>query len=126
MLGIPTRKSFLEQKIAAFLPQYYMDIVVSGKLGVRLFVLSERLDKILAAEIADVIILYADSDLSNVNEDVMTIQQKYRTRSLYKSNFTSIVRTIQKTKARLALSGTQTNVPIYIMCLWKSTSESDR
>ena len=82
-----------------------MKIDVSGKLGVRLFVLRQRLDRILASEKADVIILYADSDLSNVNEDAMTVQEKYITRSFYRSNFTSVVESILKTKAHLAMSG---------------------
>ena len=105
VLGIPSRKTFLQQKIAALLPQYYMNIVVSGKLGVRLFVLNSRVHKILAEEDADVVILYADSDLSNVNEDVMSIQQKLITREFYKSNFTQVVQAVLGTRAKLALSG---------------------
>ena len=105
VVGIPSRKSGLISKIGALLPQYSMDIAVSGKLGVRMFVLRSRLDRILKAEVPDVVILYSDSDLSNQNEDPLSIQEKFVLREHYRANFTLIVEAILATNAKLALSG---------------------
>lgn len=105
VVGIPSRKSGLIPKIAALLPQYSMDIAVSGKLGVRMFVLRSRLERILKAEVPDVVILYSDSDLSNQNEDPLSIQEKFVLREHYRANFTLIVEAILATNAKLALSG---------------------
>lgn len=109
MLGLPSRKTALVAKIGQLLPQYYMTVAVSGKLGVRMFVLRSRIDKILKAEKPDVVILYSDSDLSNSNEDVLSLPQKYRVRTAYRANYTSIVESILATKAKLAISGDQGN-----------------
>lgn len=105
VLGLPSRKTSLVTKIGQLLPQYFMTVAVSGKLGVKMFVLRSRIDKILRADKPDVVILYSDSDLSNSNEDVLTQAQKYRVRSEYRANYTSIVETILATKAKLAISG---------------------
>ena len=74
-----------------------------------MFVLRSRIDKILKAEKPDVVILYSDSDLSNSNEDVLSLPQKYRVRTAYRANYTSIVESILATKAKLAISGDQGN-----------------
>jgi hypothetical protein len=105
VVGIPSRKSGLVSKIGALLPQYSMNIAVSGKLGVRMFVLRSRLDRILKEEVPDVVILYSDSDLSNQNEDPLSIQEKFVLREHYRANFTLIVEAILATNAKLALSG---------------------
>jgi hypothetical protein len=105
VVGIPSRKSGLISKIGALLPQYSMNIAVSGKLGVRMFVLRSRLDRILKTEVPDVVILYSDSDLSNQNEDPLSIQEKFVLREHYRANFTLIVEAILATNAKLALSG---------------------
>ena len=109
VVGIPARKSGLISKIGALLPQYSMDIAVSGKLGVKMFVLRSRLERILKAEVPDVVILYSDSDLSNQNEDALNIQEKYIVREHYRANFTLIVEAILATGAKLALSGTESS-----------------
>ena len=82
-----------------------MNIAVSGKLGVKMFVLRSRLERILKAEVPDVVILYSDSDLSNQNEDILSIQEKYMLREHYRANFTLIVESILATNVKLALSG---------------------
>lgn len=107
VVGIPARKSGLISKIGALLPQYSMNIAVSGKLGVRMFVLRSRLERILKAEVPDVVILYSDSDLSNQNEDPLSIQEKFVLREHYRANFTLIVEAILATNAKLALSGSR-------------------
>lgn len=70
-----------------------------------MFVLRSRLERILKAEVPDVVILYSDSDLSNQNEDILSIQEKYMLREHYRANFTLIVESILATKVKLALSG---------------------
>jgi hypothetical protein len=107
VLGLPSRKTALVSKIGLLLPQYFMTVAVSGKLGVKMFVLRARIDKILKKEKPDVVILYSDSDLSNQNEDILSLPQKYKVRTAYRANYTSIVESILTTKAKLAISGTQ-------------------
>lgn len=82
-----------------------MTIAVSGKLGVKMFNLRARIARILKAEKPDVVILYSDSDLSNSNEEILSVVQKYRVRSNYRGNYTSVVESILATNAKLAISG---------------------
>ena len=88
VLGIPSRKSGLVLKLGALLPQYFMNIAVSGKLGVKMFILLTRVDKILKKEKPDVVILYSDSDLSNQKEYTLSVQDKFDVRLHYRNNYT--------------------------------------
>jgi hypothetical protein len=105
VLGIPSRKSGLVLKLGALLPQYFMNIAVSGKLGVKMFILLTRVDKILKKEKPDVVILYSDSDLSNQKEYTLSVQDKFDVRLHYRNNYTLVVERILATGAKLAISG---------------------
>lgn len=105
VLGIPSRKSGLVLKLGALLPQYFMNIAVSGKLGVKMFILLTRVDNILKKEKPDVVILYSDSDLSNQKEYTLSVQDKFDVRLHYRNNYTLVVERILATGAKLAISG---------------------
>jgi hypothetical protein len=105
VLGIPSRKSGLVLKLGALLPQYFMNIAVSGKLGVKMFILLPRVDKILKKEMPDVVILYSDSDLSNQKEYTLSVQDKFDVRQHYRNNYTLVVERILATGVKLAISG---------------------
>lgn len=105
VLGLPSRKSGLVLKLGALLPQYYMNVAVSGKLGVKMYTLLSRVDKILRVEKPDVVILYSDSDLSNQKEYTLSVQEKFDVRQHYRNNYTLVVERILATNAKLAISG---------------------
>jgi hypothetical protein len=105
VLGIPSRKSGLVQKLGALLPQYFMNIAVSGKLGVKMFNLLPRVNNILKKEKPDVVILYSDSDLSNQKEYTLSVQDKFDVRQHYRNNYTLVVERILATGVKLAISG---------------------
>jgi hypothetical protein len=105
VLGIPSRKSGLVLKLGALLPQYYMNIAVSGKLGVKMFNLLPRVNNILKKEKPNVVILYSDSDLSNQKEYTLSVQDKFDVRQHYRNNYTLVVERILATGVKLAISG---------------------
>ena len=84
MFGISCRRYKLREKIAAFLPQYSLNLAVSGKSAVKATDLRERLPRILPITQPDVVFLWENSDVSNVNEHKLSSQQI----SFVRGNFT--------------------------------------
>lgn len=105
VLGIPSRKSGLVLKLGALIPQYFMNVAVSGKLGVKMYILLPRVANILKKEKPDVVILYTDSDLSNQKEYTLSVQEKFDVRQHYRNNYTLVVEKILATGVKLAISG---------------------
>lgn len=105
VLGIPSRKSGLVLKLGALIPQYFMNVAVSGKLGVKMYILLPRVASILKKEKPDVVILYTDSDLSNQKEYTLSVQEKFDVRQHYRNNYTLVVEKILATGVKLAISG---------------------
>ena len=84
MFGISCRRYKLREKIAAFLPQYSLNLAISGKSAVKATDLRERLPRILPITQPDVVFLWENSDVSNVNEHKLSPQQI----SFVRGNFT--------------------------------------
>ena len=84
MFGISCRRYKLREKIAAFLPQYSLNLAISGKSAVKATDLRERLPRILPITQPDVVFLWENSDVSNVNEHKLSSQQI----SFIRGNFT--------------------------------------
>ena len=86
MFGIACRRYELRQKVAAFLPQYSMNLAVSGKSAVKARDLRQRLPAILRITHPDVVFLWENSDISNVNENFMSSRDIASSRSNYTLN----------------------------------------
>jgi hypothetical protein len=86
MFGISCRRYQLREKIAAFLPQYSMVLAISGKSAVKAKDLRERLPRILPITTPDVVFLWENSDISNVNEHKLDAEQVAFVRSNYSRN----------------------------------------
>ena len=86
MFGISCRRYGLREKIAAFLPQYSMVFAISGKSAVKARDLRMRLPKILPITNPDVVFLWENSDISNVNEHKIPADEVAFVRSNYSRN----------------------------------------
>ena len=86
MFGIACRRYELRQKVAAFLPQYSMNLAVSGKSAVKARDLRQRLPAIMRITHPDVVFLWENSDISNVNENFMSARDIASSRANYTVN----------------------------------------
>ena len=92
-------------KIHGYLPQYRMNISVSGNAGVKMENLRQYLPGILAWARPDMTLLYVSSDVSNVVEELMTPLQKLRVRRRYQENLLNVTRGILRYRSKLAIVG---------------------
>jgi hypothetical protein len=102
--GIVERYHHLTVKIQAYLPEYPMDFTVVGDLGVKAKNLNERLLKYKYVN-PHMVLINLDSDCSNVNEDVLSIQQRTIVRDYYRGNLSAVVEFWLNTGALVALGG---------------------
>jgi hypothetical protein len=86
------------------LPGYRMNFTVVGDLGVKAHNLDERLHKYMDIK-PHVVLVNLDSDLSNVNEDVMSSEEKQQTRDFYRANMTAVCQAWLDHGALVALGG---------------------
>lgn len=103
--GKPVIFHDLVGKIRGYLPQYNMDISISGNSGVKMINLRHHIPGILSWSNPHVALLYVSSDVSNVNEETMTPLQKLQTRTDYRSYLVNVTRTILGRGSRLAIVG---------------------
>jgi hypothetical protein len=102
--GIVERHHHLTKKIQAYLPEYPMNFTVVGDLGVRALDLEDRLQRYKYLK-PHLVLINLDSDCSNVNEDVMSIQERTSVRDNYRGNLSTVVSFWLNTGALVALGG---------------------
>ena len=103
--GKPTYYYDLKGKLHDYLPQYHMNISVSGNSGVKMENLRQIIPGILAWAKPDVTMIYMSSDVSNVIEELMTPLQKLRLRLRYQENLLNVTRVILRHQSKLAIVG---------------------
>lgn len=102
--GIVDRYHHLAAKLQAYLPDYPMNFTVVGDLGVKAHNLNERLHKYMYLK-PHMVLINLDSDCSNVNENVLSIQERTIVRDHYRGNISAVVHAWLQTGAAVALGG---------------------
>ena len=102
--GIIERAHHITTQIAEYVPAYPLQFTVVGDLGVRAYNLNERIHRYLHLR-PNVVFINLDSDVSNVNENILNAHEKLKVRDLYRANISSVVERWQQTGALVALGG---------------------
>jgi hypothetical protein len=105
LIGKPFERFQLDQKIKAYLPRYNLDIIRCAENGARIAGIRD----IIMPECAlpatpDAVILFWDSDCSDVNEDEMDSEGVKDTRAAYYSGVVATINQLTQTGAFVAIA----------------------
>mmetsp|Transcript_25896 Transcript_25896/g.24728 ORF Transcript_25896/g.24728 Transcript_25896/m.24728 type:complete len:328 (+) Transcript_25896:198-1181(+) len=102
--GIVERHHHLTEKIQAYLPEYPMNFTVVGDSAVKAKDLNLRLLEYKHVN-PHIVLINIDSDVSNVNEDILSVQERTIVRDHYRGNLSAVVEFWINTGALVALGG---------------------
>lgn len=96
----------LDGKIKSYLPQFTLEISNVASSGVKISDMRNRLDEVLDPEVKpDAIILYWDSDVSDVDESKMTSDEVDELRDKYKEDLSYLLSQLVPNITFVAVAG---------------------
>jgi len=106
LIGKPFERFELDQKIKAYLPKYNLDIIKCAENGARIAGIRDYImPECALPETPDAVILFWDSDCSDVNEGNMNSEGVDKTRTAYYAGVVNTISKLTQTGVFVAIAG---------------------